>query len=369
METNRETTTVTAVRQKYRLMLIIGKESKIRPVQRNRSCRSARCSLIFVVLLILLLAEPTAQAGTFFDGAVRVDVSGSIAASGVWEGGAGGVSLNYNAASLVLGAVYVADGFKESTRSTMFSGSTYTLENDADALISGEVIVGNGRAVLNLFAESTTSASLSSSDHGGVPVNNDTSGSAVVLGNLSVTLPASTPYSVLKVTSDTLPGDRYVESESEGSLIIISDIDSGDATSSTIAPAGVPGQFSVDDTATHTAVVQLTVLYGQGATQGNAILPSGPPSNTVTAQSVINSAVGNGGPGVTYKPGSTETFNAVVGGRWYDPAISYGFVYEALGETLFTEIINLPNGFSGEFSIWAEGELLGYYSAGDFLRF
>jgi hypothetical protein len=188
-----------------------------------------------------------------------------------------------------------------------------------------------------------------------------------VLGSLIVALPASAPYSILKITKDTPDGDRYVESE--GSYITLSATDSDDASSFTKAPAGVPGEFSDADSASSGGLVQLTVLYGEGATQGNAIVPSGPATNAPGAQSVINRTVGGGGPGMTYKPGSTETFSSVPKGRWYDPSISYGFVYEALGETLFTEIINLPVGFSGTFTIWAEGQLLGHYRAGDFLSF
>ena len=331
----------------------------------SRSRRNTYCTLVSQLLFILLLVEQTAHAGRFYDGAVRVDVGGSLAAQGTWA--SDGVNRNYNVGSIVTGGVYSASDFKLSNRSTMISGSTYALENGADVLISGEIMVGNGRATLDLFAETLTTASLSSSDHGGVPVNNNTSGSAVVFGSLIVALPASVPYSVLKITSDTLPGDRYVESE--GSYISLSEIDSGDASSFTIAPAGVPGAFSDNDSGTYSAGVQLTVIYGQGATQGNAILPSGPATDAPGAQSVINSAMGSSGPGMTYKPGSTETFNSVPKGRWYDPSISYGFVYEALGGTLFTEIINLPDGFSGSFSIRAEGQLLGYYGAGDFLNF
>ena len=55
--------------------------------------------------------------------------------------------------------------------------------------------------------------------------------------------------------------------------------------------------------------------------------------------------------------------------RWYDPVLAYGFVYEAIGDTLFTEVINLPPGFAGKFSVWAEGVLLGHYGEGDFLHF
>jgi hypothetical protein len=91
--TIRKTTTVVE-RLKNKLMSIIEKESKIRPLQRNRSFRSAHYSPIYLPLLILLLAEPTAQAGIFTDGDVTVQVGGSIYASGVWGSGSGGVSFN-----------------------------------------------------------------------------------------------------------------------------------------------------------------------------------------------------------------------------------------------------------------------------------
>jgi hypothetical protein len=324
--------------------------------------------LIIAIVLSLFIVESIAHAGRFYDGAVSVYVDGTLNAQGRWSSsGSGGADVNVNVGSLVTGGVYVASDYKISNRITQISDKTYTMENIVDVSISGEVNVGNGRASLNLVAQTITGASLSSEDHIGLGLTNDTNGSASAYGYLEVTLPASVPYSTLKITKDTPPGDRYVESE--GSNIVLSDIDQASASSFTKAPAGVPGEFSVTDSSNSGGLVQLTVLYGEGATQRNAIVPSGPATNAPGAQSVINSTVGGGGPGLTYKPGSTETFSAVPKGRWYDPSISYGFVYEALGETLFTEIINLPVGFPGTFTIRAEGQLLGQYSAGDFLNF
>ena len=307
------------------------------------------------------------HATTFYDGAVSVYISGTLNAQSNWSGGTGGPSVNTNVDALELDAFLIASSNKILNRSSQINGITYAMQNTAEVSYEGRIMVGNGRAILTLSAETITGASLSSDDHIGHAITNLTLGSAAAYGVLHVTLPASVPYSTMKITSDTLPGDRYVESE--GSFIGLSAIDSGGASSQAIAPAGVPGKFSDPKSNSYFANVQLTVLYGEGATQGNAIVPSGPATNAPGAQSVINSTMGGGGSGLTYKPGSTETFSLVPKGRWYDPSISYGFVYEALDETLFTEIINLPVGFSGTFTIWAEGQLLGQYSAGDFLNF
>ena len=191
------------------------------------------------------------------------------------------------------------------------------------------------------------------------------------MGQMTVALSTPTAYSIrsscLNGSSAPLEGDRY--SSGMGSVVCQQLTQSEDAGSHVRSPRGIPGPFSEFDEAMNFASVQLTVLYGLGATQGNAHLPTGGRSNTADANTVITATVGSGGPPVTYRTGSTETFTNVSAGRWYDPALSCGFVYEAMDGTLFIEVINLPTGFVGSFSIWAEGEFLGHYSAGDFFAF
>jgi hypothetical protein len=74
MKTIRETTTVAAVRLNNNLMSAIGKENTMQTSQQARSRRTVNCTLVSLLLFILLLAEQTAHAGVFFDGAVRVEV-------------------------------------------------------------------------------------------------------------------------------------------------------------------------------------------------------------------------------------------------------------------------------------------------------
>ena len=315
-------------------------------------------------ILGLMAALPT-QAGTFYDGPVTIHASGSLYAEGSWSGGRAGV--NFNAAALQPGVPYVATGFDESTREAGMSNATYMLENKADALIDGELRIQSGQATLSLHAETTTSASLSSADHGGLNTHNNTLGGASVFGRLQVIFPSLTRYSIQIDTPSGEPSGRYIEAT--GASFFKTGFDSAEASSFTSSPAGVAGSFSESDSASGSASVSITILYGPGATHDTPVLPSGPSTNSPTATTVIGATLGSTGPQVVYRSDSTETFTEVSGGRWYDPVLAYGFVYEAIGDTLFTEVINLPPGFSGKFSIWAEGVLLGHYGEGDFLNF
>jgi hypothetical protein len=276
----------------------------MRTAQQARSRRTANCTLVSLLLFSLLLAEQTAHAARFYDGAVSVYVTGTLNARGNWIGGGAGADVYFDVTGIQLGGVDIKSANKELNQLSRINGIDYFFQNRAIVSIQSEMIVGNGRAVLDLWADTITGATLSSDDHIGHAITNLTLGSAAAYGYLSVTLPTSVPYSTMKITSDTPPGDvvRYIESE--GSNIVLSHIVQGNADSLAKSPAGVPGAFSDPHSASYSAWVQLTVLYGQGATQGNAILPSGPATDAPGAQSVINSTVGGGGPGMTYKPGS-----------------------------------------------------------------
>jgi hypothetical protein len=245
------------------------------------------------------------------------------------------------------GVAYNASDFKELTQTVMNVGSTYVYMNYCEVLIDGEVRVGNGSASFDLFAEVITSASLSSEDHGGVSINNYTSGGVVAHGSMIAAFGASTSYSVMVITADPA-SDRYVEGT--GDSVSKQEIENFSANSIVSGPAGIPGTFYESADASAIANVQFTILYGPGATQGNPVGPTAAPTRATRGAAL-------------------ETFDAVYGGRWYASGLSDGFLYEALGGTIFTEVINLPNGFSGTVSIWSEGALLGQYQAGDFFRF
>ena len=242
--------------------------------------RSVVLCLIPVMCLCVLLTTQLARAGTFTDGDATIQVAGTlfVSASPYWTSAQ--CDLNANLAGFPNGVPYVASAFDELNQTSATSGSTYEYVNLCDVLISGEVRVGNGSASVDLLAEAATSASLSSSDHGGVPVNNTTNGSVQVFGSMNATFITSTSYSVMATTSVPTSGQRYVEGT--GGTISKQEIDSGGATSSVTAPAGVPGEFSDADTATNLVSVQLTILYGPGATQDNPVGPTGAPARLAT---------------------------------------------------------------------------------------
>ncbi|CBN55509.1 MULTISPECIES: PEP-CTERM sorting domain-containing protein [Kamptonema] len=64
-----------------------------------------------------------------------------------------------------------------------------------------------------------------------------------------------------------------------------------------------------------------------------------------------------------------QTFNKVPGCRWYDPHTTYGFEFQSLEDTLFTEILDFPVGEDTEFAVTVGNVLLGTFGAGDSVDF
>ncbi len=64
-----------------------------------------------------------------------------------------------------------------------------------------------------------------------------------------------------------------------------------------------------------------------------------------------------------------QIFNKVPGCRWYDPYTTYGFEFQALEDTLFTEILDFPVGEDTEFAVTVGNVLLGNFGPGSSLDF
>jgi hypothetical protein len=87
--------------------------------------------------------------------------------------------------------------------------------------------------------------------------------------------------------------------------------------------------------------------------------------------------VGNEKPGRTQnnpilpnaKEGSWQVFSDVPGCRWYDPHTTYGFEFQALEDTLFTEILDFPVGDDNRFTVSVGDRILGEFGAGDSVDF
>lgn len=64
-------------------------------------------------------------------------------------------------------------------------------------------------------------------------------------------------------------------------------------------------------------------------------------------------------------------FNQVPSGLWYDPPTNYGFEFEMLGDSLFTNIVNFPFGIDSDniFTVFANGQNLGEFSPGESVNF
>jgi hypothetical protein len=64
-----------------------------------------------------------------------------------------------------------------------------------------------------------------------------------------------------------------------------------------------------------------------------------------------------------------QVFNKVPGCRWFDPPTTYGFEFQSLENTLFTEILDFPAGDDQEFTVAVGDSILGNFSPGDKLDF
>jgi len=64
-----------------------------------------------------------------------------------------------------------------------------------------------------------------------------------------------------------------------------------------------------------------------------------------------------------------QVFNKVPGCRWFDPPTTYGFEFQSLEDTLFTEILDFPAGDDQEFTVAVGDSILGNFRPGDKLDF
>ncbi|MEG4999307.1 PEP-CTERM sorting domain-containing protein [Microcoleus sp. B4-D4] len=64
-----------------------------------------------------------------------------------------------------------------------------------------------------------------------------------------------------------------------------------------------------------------------------------------------------------------QTFSKVPGCRWYDPYTTYGFEFQSLEDTLFTEILDFPVGDDTEFAVTVGNVLLGTFGPGSSVDF
>ncbi|WP_017651336.1 hypothetical protein [Fortiea contorta] len=69
------------------------------------------------------------------------------------------------------------------------------------------------------------------------------------------------------------------------------------------------------------------------------------------------------------KEGNWQVFRNVPGCRWYDPHTTYGFEFQALDDTLFTEILDFPIGDDDRFTVSVGDRILGEFGAGDSVDF
>jgi len=69
------------------------------------------------------------------------------------------------------------------------------------------------------------------------------------------------------------------------------------------------------------------------------------------------------------KEGNWQVFRNVPGCRWYDPHTPYGFEFQALDDTLFSEILDFPVGPDNKFTVSVGDRILGEFGAGDRVDF
>jgi hypothetical protein len=67
--------------------------------------------------------------------------------------------------------------------------------------------------------------------------------------------------------------------------------------------------------------------------------------------------------------GGWQIFRNVPGCRWYDPHTPYGFEFQTLEDTLFTEILDFPVGLDNRFTVSVGDNILGEFSPGDSVDF
>ncbi|MCL1470066.1 hypothetical protein [Argonema antarcticum] len=67
--------------------------------------------------------------------------------------------------------------------------------------------------------------------------------------------------------------------------------------------------------------------------------------------------------------GNWQVFSNVPGCRWYDPHTTHGFEFQALEDTLFTEILDFPVGLDNRFTVRVGDAILGEFGPGDSVDF
>ncbi|MCC5639901.1 hypothetical protein LC593_29565 [Nostoc sp. CHAB 5844] len=69
------------------------------------------------------------------------------------------------------------------------------------------------------------------------------------------------------------------------------------------------------------------------------------------------------------REGNWQVFRNVAGCRWYDPPTTYGFEFQALDDTLFTEILDFPFDDDNRFTVSVGDSILGEFSPGQNVDF
>ena len=97
------------------------------------------------------------------------------------------------------------------------------------------------------------------------------------------------------------------------------------------------------------SISDIAVLSALGTTQKDPILPN--------FESISDGA-------------RTFKFTNVPGGRWYDPPATYGYHFSITSpESLFSDIVDFPTGFSDPFAVSTGGIFLGAFAAGQKVSF
>jgi len=68
-------------------------------------------------------------------------------------------------------------------------------------------------------------------------------------------------------------------------------------------------------------------------------------------------------------PSEPFRFINVASGLWVDPPVAFGFEYEMLGDSLFTDILDFPVGFLDDFEVVVDGLSLGFFGPGEGVDF
>ena len=125
-----------------------------------------------------------------------------------------------------------------------------------------------------------------------------------------------------------------------------------------------------------------TPIYGDFVVNSYQVCPPAPNPGFCPDVFAIVGSSGGGGvdnerPGGTQqnpilpnaREGNWQVFRNVPGCRWYDPPTTYGFEFQALEDTLFTEILDFPVGDDDRFTVSVGDKILGEFGAGQNVDF